>query len=299
MLVCAAEGGRIGRNVHNPFSAYHPTVAFVYLAAMICLTMLAFHPVYVGIAVAGAIAASCVCKGVRRTMHSLWFVLVMWLIVALANFLFSQAGDTVLFELFGHAFRLEALCYGATMGAMLAAVIVWFMVYANVMDSEASAAVFGGALPTITLMISQVMRLVPQFIRRGAAVSATQNAATAAAPSTKRQRTAGYARMLSVLMGWGMEDGLVRSDAMRARGYGCGRLRTRYRRQRFAAGDCVLLAIILVLTAASAFLAYVACSQFTFYPYMDTLVLWWGYIPYILLAALPVVLYARERLLWR
>lgn len=285
--------------MHNPFSAYHPTVAFVYLATMICLAMLAFHPVYAGIAVAGAIAASCVCKGARRTMHSLWFVLVMWLIVALANFAFSQAGDTVLFELFGHAFRLEALCYGATMGAMLVAVIIWFMVYANVMDSEASAAVFGGVLPTVTLMISQVMRLVPQFIRRGAAVGAAQNAATAAAPRTKKQQTAGYARILSVLMGWGMEDGLVRSDAMRARGYGCGRTRTRYRRQRFAAGDGALLAIVLVLTAGNAFLAYVACGQFSFYPYMDTLVLWWGYIPYVLMAALPVIMFARERLLWR
>ena len=285
--------------MHNPFSAYHPTVAFVYLAAVILLSMLAFHPVFAGISLVGAIAASCVCKGARRTLHSLGFVLAMWVVIAFFNFVFSQAGDTVLFEVLGHAFRLEALAYGITMGAMLAAVIVWFMVYANVMDSEASSAVFGGVLPTVTLMISQVMRLVPQFIRRGQAIGAVQNAATAAAPQSKKQRTAGYARMLSVLMGWGMEDGLVRSDAMRARGYGCGRTRTRYRRQRFALGDGALLAVVLVLTAASAFLAYVACSQFSFYPYMDTLVLWWGYIPYILLAAVPVILHARERLLWR
>ena len=180
--------------MHNPFSAYHPTVAFVYLAAMICLGMLAFHPVFAVISVAGAVAASCVCKGAARTLHSLGFVVLMWAIVSLANFAFSQAGNTILFELFGHAFRLEALCYGMCMGGMLAGTLLWFMVYSQVMDSEASAAVFGSVLPTVSLMISQVMRLVPQFIKRGHAVGAVQNAMSAAAPVTRRDKTAAHAQ---------------------------------------------------------------------------------------------------------
>ena len=285
--------------MHNPFSAYHPTVAFAYLAVAVCFAMLAFQPVYAALSFIGAFCASCVCKGLRRTVSSCGFVVLMWAIVAFANFAFSSAGDTVLLVVFGHALRLEALCYGLTMGAMLAAVIVWFMVYSEVMDSEASSAVLGGAMPTITLMISQVLRLVPQFIRRGNAIRSVQNAATAAAPQSRSQQMEGHARALSVLMGWGMEDGLVRSDAMRARGYGCGRKRTRYRRQRFAAGDSALLALVLVLAAGNAFLAAVACGQFSFYPYMDKLIVWWGYIPYAVMLAIPVILYARERLLWK
>ena len=285
--------------MRNPFSTYHPIVAFVYLAVAICFTMIAFHPVYVALSCVGALATSLACRGVRRTMGSLWFLLLMWVIVAVANFAFSSAGDTVLFELFGHAFRLEALCYGMTMGGMLVGTLLWFMVYAEVMDSEASAAVFGSMLPTVSLMISQVMRLVPQFIKRGQAVGAVQNAMSAAAPKTKKEQMAEHARLLSVLMGWGMEDGLQRSDAMRARGYGCGVARTRYRRQRFATQDGMLVGAIALLGALNTFLAVVACSQFSFYPYMDTLVFWWGYIPYVVLMLVPAFLVGREYAAWR
>lgn len=284
--------------MRNPFSTYHPVVAFAYLACAICFTMIAFHPVYVALSCAGGVVASLVCRGVRRTFSSLWFLVLMWAIAAAANFAFSSAGNTVLFELFGHAFRLEALCYGAAMGGMLAGTILWFMVYSQVMDAEATATVFGSVLPTVSLMISQVLRLVPQFIRRGQAVGAVQNATSAAAATTRRQRAAQHARLLSVLMGWGMEDGLQRSDAMRARGYGCGVARTRYRRQRFAVHDGIALGLIVALAALNAFLASVACSQFSFYPYMDTLVVWWGYLPYVVFMLVPAALAGRERLAW-
>ena len=285
--------------MRNPFSTYHPLVAFLYLAVAICFSMIAFHPVYVGLSFMGALATSLACRGVRRTVGSLWFLLLMWAIVAVANCAFSSAGDTELFGLFGHSFKLEALCYGIAMGGMLATVLLWFMTYTVVMDSEASAAVFGSVLPTVSLMISQVLRLVPQFIRRGQAVGAVQNAMSAAAAKTRGESAADNARLLSVLMGWGMEDGLQRSDAMRARGYGCGVKRTRYRRQRFAARDAVLVAVIVVLAGLNTFLATVGCSQFSFYPYMDTLVVWWGYFPYLALMLIPAALAGRERLLWR
>ncbi len=43
----------------------------------------------------------------------------------------------------------------------------------------------GGILPTISLMISMIMRLIPQFVRRGHAISNALNACTAARnPST-------------------------------------------------------------------------------------------------------------------
>jgi energy-coupling factor transport system permease protein len=255
--------------------------------------------VYVGLSFLGALATSIACRGVRRTVGSLWFLLVMWAIVAVANCAFSTAGSTELIMLFGHSFKLEALCYGLTTGCMLAAVLLWFMSYTAIMDSEASAAVFGTVLPTVSLMVSQVLRLVPQFIRRGQAVGAVQNAMSAAAPKTKKDSAASNARLLSVLMGWGMEDGLQRSDAMRARGYGCGVARTRYRRQRFAVRDAVFAVALVVLVGVNVFLAAVACSQFSFYPYMDTLVMWWGYIPYVVLMLVPAALAARERALWR
>ena len=287
-----------GVTMRNVFSTYHPTVGFAYLACAIVFCMAAFHPVYVGISFAGALAASFVFKGVKPTLRSLAWTVPLCLIIAVCNMVFTSAGSTELFNLFGRPFYLESLCYGATMGGMFAAMMLWFMVYAAVMDSESTAAVMGNVLPLVSLMISQVMRLVPQFIRRGHSISAVQNATSAAAARTKKEVAGQNLRTLSVLMGWGMEDGIVRSDAMRARGYGCGIKRTRYRRQRFAFRDGVALAVIAALTALNAFLASVACGQFGFYPYMDTLVVWWGYAPYCVFVAIPLFLALREWIAW-
>lgn len=282
----------------NVFSTYHPTVGFSYLAIAIVFCMAAFHPVYVAISFAGALASSFVFKGVKPTLRSLAWIVPLCLIIAVCNMIFTAAGATELFSAFGRSFYLESLCYGATMGGMFAAMMLWFMVYATVMDSESTATVMGNVLPLVSLMISQVMRLVPQFIRRGQAVGAVMSATSAAAARTKKETMGQNLRILSVLMGWGMEDGIVRSDAMRARGYGSGIKRTRYRRQRFALRDGIALAVMFALAALNAFLASVACSQFGFYPYMDTLVVWWGYGPYGLFVAIPLLLAIKERLAW-
>ena len=71
---------------------------------------------------------------------------------------------------------------------MLAAVFMWMTSYAVCMDSAATTALIGRAWPTVALMISQVMRLVPQFARRGRTV-------TSALAATPRRRPAGRARV--------------------------------------------------------------------------------------------------------
>ena len=285
--------------MRNPFAAYHPVVPFAYLAAAILFAMLAFHPVYVALSLVGALVTAIAVRGARATARMLPWICLLWAAIALCNFLFSPAGSTALFAAFGHAFSLEALAFGATMGGLFAAMTLWFAVYAAIIDSEASAVLTGNIAPLVTLMVSQVMRLVPQFLRRGQAVRAVQASTSAAAPRSRRESLAGNLRVLSVLMGWGMEDGIVRGDAMRARGWGCGARRTRYRRERFALRDGLALALIAALVAANGFLAWVACGQFGFYPYMDALVVWWGYVPYVAFLAIPLVLAARERALWR
>ena len=281
----------------NPFATYHPLVGFAYVAAAIAFAMLAFHPVYVGLSLAGALAACLAVRGLAATLRLMAPVMVLWAAIAAFNTLFSPAGATLLVTVFGRGLSVEALAYGATMGGLFAAMTLWFSVYDAVMDSEASATVAGNAAPMVALMVSQVMRLVPQYLQRGRAVGAVQACTTAAAPRTRREAWGARLRTMSVLMGWGMEDGIVRGDAMRARGWGCGVRRTRYRRQRWAARDTAALALIAAFVALNAFLASVACGQFGFYPYMDTLVAWWGYAPYAVFMAAPTALAVRERAL--
>lgn len=283
----------------NPFATYHPAVAFVFLACAIVISMAALQPVFVALSFLGALACSVVCRGARATAGSFVWIVPLWLVVAIANPLFSASGSTEILRIGVRAVYAESLVYGACSGGMLASVFLWFSSYAACMNSANTMALFGNVLPIVSLMVSQVMRLVPQFVARGRGIAAAQDAVSAAAPQTKRQQTAGRLRIVSVLMGWGMEDGIERSDAMRARGYDCGARRTTYKHYRFGRADASALAAIVVLAAIAGACAAAVCLRFSFYPTLSGWGAWWACLPYALLMAVPSALRFKEWLLWR
>lgn len=285
----------------NVFQTYHPAIAFCYLACAIVFSMAALQPVYVALSLAGALAASCVTRGPRPTARSLAWVLPLVALACVLNPFFSASGSTEILRLGSRAVYLESLVYGACSGGMLAAVLLWFASYAACMTSAATLELFGNRAPTVSLMVSQVLRLVPQFVTRGRDVSAVQHAVSAAAPASRRAAVRNRLRVVSVLMGWGMEDGMVRGDAMRARGYACGARRTSYRRYRFGRADGAVLAAVAALAAVSALGAWHMCGRFAFYPRIAVAALGpaAAYVPYALLMAVPVFLQLREWWVWR
>ena len=284
--------------MNNVFSAYHPSVGFTYLVVVIAFAMAAFHPVYIGCSLAGALCCSLIVRGLRSTAKTTMLVLPLVACIALANLLLSPMGSTVVFSIGTHAFYLEAAFFGTCMGCLFAAMMLWFASYAAIMDSEATATLMGTALPTVSLMVSQVMGLVPQYLRRGRAISLSQKATSVANPTGRIAGTRRSLRSINVLISWSMEDGLVRADCMRARGYGCRTIRSRYRKQRFAWRDGVALGLVALLAVVNAGLAAVACGQFVFYPTTSSLVGWWGYLPYLTLMAVPLVLWLKEKMQW-
>ncbi len=283
----------------NAFSTYHPAAAFTYLACAIVLAMAALHPVCAALSLAGAFACSCACRSVRASLASLAWALPLAAVVAVANLAFSATGSTELFRIGARAFYLEALAYGACSGTMLAAVLLWFSSYAACMNSESTLALFGGVAPVAALLVSQVLRLVPQFVSRGRGVQAVADATSAAAPATKRDQGRARLRTVSVLMGWGMEDSLVRSDSMRARGFGCGARRTTYQRHRIRRADAALIVVTLMLAAATGIGVWAACAQVSFYPRVEGLGDWRLFVPYAMFLLIPVALRARGQWLWR
>lgn len=71
------------------------------------------------------------------------------------------------------------------MALLLLCVMQWFANADAVLGSDKVMGTLGGILPTISLMISMIMRLIPQFVRRGHTISNALNACTAARnPST-------------------------------------------------------------------------------------------------------------------
>ena len=156
--------------------------------------------------------------------------------------------------------------------------MLWFCAAASLLPFDKVMALFGNAAPTLALMVSMCMRLIPKFIRQGRLVSAVQGAME---PGTFGARAAADAmrlrlRLSTVLMGWGMEDSLQTADAMRARGWGAAGRRSTYTRYRFTATDAAALVVLALAGSFVAALAVAATAQFSFYPTTSRLVVWWA-----------------------
>lgn len=341
------------------FDTYHPAIAAIYLVAALAFTMAANHPVFLAMNFVVAFACNIFLRGWRPALKTLAWQLPLLAIIAVLNPLFSQNGSTVLFT-FGHsAFYLESLVYGLCMGTMLVTIMQWFSNLSHILTSDKMMQLTGRVVPTIGLMVTMILRLVPQFMRRSKAIRSAQEVCTAARLDkqpgygaqvalagvesghgalagvgsghggagvgsghggadvnrrgldaagvetasagffAKRADSArSYLRDLTVLMGWGMEDSLDTSEAMRARGWGAAPKRTTYQRSDFRARDGIMVAIMGVLIVLSAILAAVACSQFTFYPELSELILWWGYLPYLIFLIIPFIMEVKERIVW-
>lgn len=266
-------------------------------------SMLAMQPGYLALSLAGALMCLASVDGARTALRSLIWVLPLSVVLAFVNALAITTGETVLCWLGNRPVTVEALCFGLCSGAMLSSVLLWFKSYTVCLDSDASLALFGKSLPTINLMISQTMRLFSQFIKRGKEIAAVQlathKAVSGGTSFDVRSKAKSALRIVSVLMGWGMEDGLIRSASMRARGYGATKNRTTYVRYHLGTADKVVLSILVVLVVVNGALLATGGGAFEFYPVLSGFAPWHNMVAYGALLIVPAALKAREAWVWR
>lgn len=267
------------------FDACHATVPATLLAGVIALSMLAVHPVFVGISLAGALAFSLAVRGAAPTARGLVWQLPLLALVCLLNPIFSASGSTLLLKLGPRSVYLESLAYGATMGALMVAVVLWLEGASAVLTQDRLLALAGRRARAVPLVAGTTFQLVPQLLRRARVVRSTLAACTAAGtrPSLRDE----LVRTSTMLLTWSLEDSVERADSMRARGWESGIARTQYRSERLRSRDIAALVGIAVLLALCTACAWTACSSWRFYPRMEGLGFWGLYVPFVLLVSLP------------
>ena len=275
------------------FPTYHPAVAMLYFLAAIVFAFCTMQPVYVGISVIMASAYLVFLKGWRALGNTLQFCLPFMLLIAILNSCFNSAGATQLLEVGPFFLTLEALCYGVAIGFMILSVLVWFSCYSSVMTDDKFTYLFGRAFPSLSLVISMVSRWVPSMAQRGRVVYDSQEALVGGYDQSAKARFGRGVRLASVLAGLGMEDSIQTSDSMRARGYGVGK-RTSYAGYSWHLREYVVLGALVVLIVVNAMLMFMANEQFLYYPTLSQLHLWWGYIPYVVMLAMPFIVEIEE-----
>lgn len=232
----------------------HPLCCFLYILAVLCVTIFTRNPVLL---MCSAVGASLLLIFSEKGQAVLWLPLVV-LLSAVTNPIFSHNGDTVLFFVSHLPVTTEAIAYGAVFGLMLAASVGWSIASVRFITGDKYVWLFGRLLPVSGLVLSCALRLIPLFIRRGRDFAASQNATTVRSSL----------KAFSASVGYSAEQAMTTADVMRARGYGTAR-RTSYSLYRLGARECVQLFAVLLLGGASVSLTLFGAGRFDFYPVLS------------------------------
>lgn len=286
----------------NAFSKIHPLVLMFYFVAVMSVGMFITNPIIEIISLAGSILFASLLTGKKEKKNDFLFYLPLMFLIAITNPLFSHNGITPLFFMNGNPVTFEAIIYGAYIAVMIVSVMLWCKAYSFVMTSDKFVYLFGRILPQLSLVLSMALRYVPMLKRQAQKISRTQKAMGLYTSESRFDRIRSGVRVISVLIGWSLENAVETGKAMKSRGYGL-KGHTNYSNFRFGKSDLILLLLCIVLWGIT--LAGMANGNLDFYYYPEITEIPSGaysvicYAAYSCLSLLPFILEAEEMIRWK
>ena len=278
--------------MRDAFSGYHPAVNFIFFIAVLGFGVVILHPAFLITGIVGALSYYLLLHG-SKGLKRIAMMLPLFLAVALLNPLVNRDGVTTLFRVLGIPYTLEALVYGMVLGGMFLTMILWFSCYSAVMTGDKFTSLFGNLLPSISLLLVMIFRMVPSLIRKGKQITGARQSIGKEMSGMDEAMT-----VLGCLTTWALEGSIVTADSMRSRGYGTSK-RTSFMIYRMTLRDWGLLTAILVLSAALIAVISAGHATATFTPewYLAS-VSPIGLALYGFLSLIPTLLHLQEALVW-
>lgn len=283
----------------DAFSKRHPLVNFIFFAGAIGLGVVFQHPAYILSSVVCVTLYSMLLMG-KKALLRLLQLLPLALIIAVINPVFNTKGKTVLFEILGRRYTLEALIYGAAVGGILLLMILWFYCYSAVLTGDKFTALFGNIIPSVSLVLVMVFRMVPMLFRKAGQISESRKAIGRGINKngSLKERLKGYSSVLNALTGWALEGSITTADSMKSRGYGAAK-RKSFNIYRLYVRDIILLIIMAVLIVLIIVSAVYGQARVQFTPELSLAPLSWGLGVYNVFLLIPSILHVEEGIRWR
>lgn len=280
------------------FKSLHPIVLLAYFVSVIGVTIFTSHPVYLVNSVILSVALGLTLE-TKKVVHSLFFVIPTFLIVAISNPLFVHDGITVLLYINNNPITVEAILYGFAIASMIVAMLFWFISFNSVMTSDKIIYLFGKGAPAVALIISMTLSLVPRASKTMKNIrNAQASMGVDITQGSLKVRIRNSFRILSMLITYMLENGVDTADSMRARGYGLSGRRT-YSNYKFHVVDGIVMLTIVLLTTVS----ILNTRGFHYYPTVAKISLDFvsilGYASFFILSFLPIAIEIWQMLSFR
>ena len=283
------------------FKDHNPIAVFLYYIFVIVPVMFCTNPVLVCISLAAGVAFRAAMGGWASVRKLLPFA-VFPVISMIINPLFVHKGVTVLFILNDNPITLEAVRYGLTIGLIICATIVWFSSFNSIMTTDKLLYVFGSVSPKIALILSMALRYIPLYGQQIKKIRQAQQVTGLYKEDNAIDKIRGGMRIMSVMVSWALENGIITADSMTARGYGVGR-RSRFSIFGWQKADKLLAPATELMGAAAVLAIGFGRLAYEWYPQVigpgaSPLALI-CYAVYALLGAIPTYLQLKEEARWR
>lgn len=230
------------------FSEHNPIAIFVHFMLTIIIAMFIQNPIILLLALFGSILYYAVTFR-KISAKTLIFWILLFLLISLINPIFSHKGETVLLFINGKAITLEALFYGINNGIMILAVMVWFIVFSEIMTSDKVMYIFGKFSPRLALLVSMSLRYIPLYRQRASIINNAQKTMGLYKESNIVDNVTGGMRVTSSLITWSLETSVDTADSFAARG-GELKHRSSFSLFKFRKNDMALIIISIVLFSA-------------------------------------------------
>lgn len=204
------------------FKKYHPIVNFTYFAIVLLFTMFMMHPVMICISLFCGICYLLYLKGIKHLLRSMRYMFIMILMIIIINPMFNHEGMTILFYLDnGNPVTRESIIYGIFMSLLFISVLIWFGCYNEVMTSDKFVYLFGRIIPHLSLTLSMTLRYVPRFKAQFHEVRDAQKCiGRDITDGNIIVRIRNFAKIVSIMISWSLENSIETADSMKSRGYG-------------------------------------------------------------------------------
>ena len=310
----------------DEFSRYHPVVNLIFYLLVLGTTMFQMS---VGLVFISLFSAVVYYFMLKKTEGLKYCAVVVGIIIvsAIINPLFSHKGGTLLFYLFtGNPVTLESIIYGLISAIIIGAMLLWVSTFNQVMGVERILGAIGKVLPNVSLLITMIMRFIPQYTRHQRKVSMVnkvnkrnygekinllnrektekENVIEARKRQKKKNgidkiidRIKEGSRTFSITTTWALENSIYTADSMKARGFGTGR-RTNYSNYKFQKRDYLLMGWLVILWLVVVFSLEREKVYTYYYPFIQVKNNVVVYLIYGLLCLTPVLINVKEEIRW-
>ena len=310
----------------DEFSRYHPVVNLIFYLLVLGTTMFQMS---VGLVFISLFSAVVYYFMLKKTEGLKYCTVVVGIIIvsAIINPLFSHKGGTLLFYLFtGNPVTLESIIYGLISAIIIGAMLLWFSTFNQVMGVERILGAIGKVLPNVSLLITMIMRFIPQYTRHQRKVSMVNKVnkrnygekinllnsektekENVIVARKKQKNKNGIdkiidsikegSRTFSITTTWALENSIYTADSMKARGFGTGR-RTNYSNYKFQKRDYLLMGWLVILWLVVVFSLEREKVYTYYYPFIQVKNNVVVYLIYGLLCLTPVLINVKEEIRW-